>query len=98
MLDKIDDNNTKIIIMYPHPDLRVFKDKKKLNEYNFIKDNDFELLKSYPNIVVFESFKFLCMKCSVYDYSKLLNDDGNHFNLHGSLLLIDSLKKIISYN
>lgn len=94
---EINDKNTKIILLYPHPSFQEFKDNKLLIKYNTEKENNLLKLNQQNDIEIFDTFSFLCKKCNKKDYSKLFID-GAHFNLDGSLKLLEPLKKKLNLN
>jgi len=86
LVNRIKNNNTKIILLYPHPGLSEFKDNELLKNYNDIKKNNLKELDKLNEIIVFDVFDYICKKCDLNSYSKIFRDN-DHFNLNGSLKL-----------
>ena len=68
-----------------------------LIKYNTEKENNLLKLNQQNDIEIFDTFSFLCKKCNKKYYSKLFID-GAHFNLDGSLKLLEPLKKKLNLN
>lgn len=98
LIDKLKSDNTKIILIYPHPSTNVILDKEKFSNYNLIKNQDLQLLKTNFNLIIYDTFKFVCTKCDFEEYQKYFIEDGSHFNLKGSLNLVNSLEKFYKSN
>ncbi len=92
--------DTKIILIYPHPNINTFNKLNSLNEYEKIKNQDFikfNLLKNNFNINTFDTFLFICPdgKCGKNYYEKLFID-GAHFKVSSNTIILNNLKNFIS--
>ena len=94
LLSKFKENYTKIILLYPHPNIEEFKNKKLLNVYRLNKKKNLLQLNKFNKIEIFDTFKSLCDNCTLEDYSKFFINES-HLNLNGSLRLYKDLEKII---
>jgi hypothetical protein len=94
LLSKFKGNYSKIILLYPHPSIEEFKNKKLLSLYRLNKKINLLQLNRFSKIEIFDTFKSLCDNCTLEDYSKFFID-GSHLNLNGSLRLYKDLEKII---
>ncbi len=94
ILNKVKDENTKIFIIYPHPSTKVFSNQAELKNYNLIKNNDFKILKNDFDLNIYDTFKNICSDCDLETYKNFFIEDGSHFNLKGSLNLVNSLKDL----
>lgn len=94
---KINSKNTKIILLYPHPSIVQFKDKDALQKYNERKNNNFKKLSKINEILVFDTFDFICKKCNLDFYSKIFENKA-HFNLIGSLKLTKPINEVAKIN
>jgi hypothetical protein len=94
LLFKFKENYSKIILLYPHPSIGEFKNKKLLSAYRLNKKKNLLLLNKFNKIEIFDTFKSLCNDCSLENYIKFFIDES-HLNLNGSLRLHKDLKKII---
>ena len=91
------DNQTTLILFYPHPSIEIFENKTSLLNYNKIKINDYILIneiKKSKKIFIFDTFNILCNSCSKEFYNNLFFD-GSHFKLIGSLSLKEDFEKLI---
>jgi hypothetical protein len=94
LLSKFKDNYSKMILLYPHPSIEEFKNKKLLELYRLNKKTNLLQLNRFSKIEIFDTFKSLCDDCTLEDYSEFFID-GSHLNLNGSLRLYKDLEKII---
>ena len=94
LLSKFKENYSKIILLYPHPNIEEFKNKKLLSVYKLNKKKNLLQLNKFNKIEIFDTFKSLCDNCALEDYYKFFID-GSHLNLNGSLRLYTDLEKII---
>ena len=94
LINKIKDDKTKIVLIYPHPDVESFKNNNKLENYIKNKKQNINFLKENTSILIYDSFEYLCKNCEIDEYSKLFIDNG-HYNLEGSMRLFKSLNVLI---
>ncbi len=94
LLSKFKENYSKIILLYPHPSIEEFKNKKLLSIYRLNKEKNLLQLNKFKEIEIFDTFKSLCDNCTLEDYSEFFID-GSHLNLNGSLRLYKDLEKIV---
>jgi peptidoglycan/LPS O-acetylase OafA/YrhL len=94
---KINDENTKIILLYPHPSIDEIINDELFSNYEIEKKKNILKLEKVRNIKIFDTFDFLCEECNEKDYSKLFID-GAHLSLTGSLKLLYPLKKAMNLN
>ena len=83
-----------MILLYPHPSIEEFKNKKLLRTYRLDKKKNLLQLNKFNKIEIFDTFKSLCDNCTLEDYSKFFIDES-HLNLNGSLRLYKDLENII---
>ena len=92
MIKKINTNNHRVIIFYTHPTFGEYKDDEKMDEYYFVKKEDFKILNKFKNLIIFDTFKNICADCSIDDYEKNFFD-GHHFTYDASLSLIKKFEE-----
>ena len=96
-VSKINSKKTKIILLYPHPTIEQFKDNDLLQKYYERKNDNFKKLNKLNEILVFDTFDYICKKCNLDFYSEIF-EDGVHFNLIGSLKLTKHLNEVTKIN
>ena len=92
LIKKINTNNHRVIIFYTHPTFGEYKDDEKMDEYYFVKKEDFKILNKFKNLIIFDTFKNICVDCSIDDYEKNFFD-GHHFTYDASLSLIKKFEE-----
>jgi len=93
ILNRLETLNTLVVFVYPHPSVNEYKNEKEINKYYLIKKNDFKILKDFERLILIDTFENICLDCNFDKYSQVFID-GHHFNLNGSLSLIELFRKV----